>query len=556
MKGWLLIWEPTAQSSEPINVRRGARNFEFSRYQTFTFPAGRVTVFSSTQPIEHDDLSIWWVGRLNEGFDLRQRIPEGDFARLTVDRRKSEVEIICDQLGFRSFFYTNSNNRWIFSNSLEALCLCPEVDLIEDSRLVTGFLLSNMVTRVEPSSTPFEGIFRSKPGSRWTISDEGVVQENQYWTLENEVVSKIRPSIAAAADELHLLLIDAVRDRVPSNGKVSLAQSGGLDSSLVGAVAHTLGAGITGFTISYDKIHKEEDWKYSQIVTKKFGWKQERLLSDEIPFYRPQDWDLDLMRSSVISATANLAENMANHASIGLNGLSADNILAKGLPDLSEARTYPAFLAKSLRQGEIPPLGLRRRRSASPTFNPSNFPWINNETFQLNGGHEIYESLSNLTKISYHPTHNYLAMSLKRFNWTERFRERLNYEALDPFFDLRLLRFSLKLDPFVYFQGKDVQRKLAEKLLPAEVAHRKKTILGDVYSSVLRVSNPEIVDHWEPHQKLIPFVNRAAVPPLTTGNLPPLTLFHATKPFWLNSWYEGLDRFLEFKKKLMSESKN
>jgi hypothetical protein len=557
MRGWLMIWEPdeidrVTDPTKDMNCRRGARAYEFFEKYHSSSEFGRLRVYSNFKPAEYGAKVIWFDGRVNAGFSERSPEPEGDFTRLSIAENR-EIQVSSDQLGFKSFFYTKQHNCWIFSNSLEALCLCPEVGLLVDEKIIASFLVSNMVTRVDPCSTPFQGIFRSRPGSLWVLKN-GSMEERVVWSLNQERVQEKKPTLRIAAEQLHTQLASAIRDRLPSDGKIALAQSGGLDSSLVGAIAHGIGAEITGFTISYESIHKEDDWKYSEMVTKKFGWKQHRLISDQIPFYRPNDWDLDLMRSTVLSATANLADHMANHSAIGFNGLSADNILAKGLPNLHRVQTYPALLGKILKYREIPPIGIRKPKRVKPTFDSSKFPWINQEKFLDSDGDQSYETLMSLPLKQYHPTHNYLSMSLSRFNWTERFRERLSYEALDPFFDIRLVRFSLSLDPFTYFQRKEVQRVLAEKLLPKEVANRKKTILGDVYSSVLKVADPELVDQWKPHPSIESFVQRDVIPPLTKGNLDPMTLFHATKPFWLNSWYEGLDQFLKFKNKLTKES--
>lgn len=549
MRGWLLLWEPEelVRDESLVGVRRGNRRVRFEHVFEFSAFEGRAVLFSNfSADSDHDP--VFFAGRVNQGFSLRDRYPEGDFTRVWFDPGEG-IEILCDQLGFQSFFWTEQRGKRIFSNSLEALCMCPEVDLVPRADVVASFLISNMVTRPDALATPFEGIHRSRPGSRWVI-DGGGPRREVVWNLDAEHVSLRFPSVQEAAFELKSLLTDSIRDRLPMDGKTSLAQSGGLDSSLVGAIAHALGAEIKGFTISYDAIHQEEDWMYSKMVTEKFGWKQKRLVSDQIPFFRPEDWDLDLMRPSVLSATANLAEEMAGHSKVGLNGLSADNILAKGLPNWGRLSTFGTVLSRSLEHRGLPPLGIRKRSRQAVEFDSGVFPWIREDAFCEMNGLESFRSLADLPGKRYHPTHNYLAMSLERFNWTERFRERFDYQAFDPFFDIRLVRWSLSLDPFTYFYKKQTQRELARMLLPEAVANRKKTILGDVYSSVLKVTSPELVDRWELHPKLEGLVDRAQIPSLTQGNLSPMALFHATKPFWLNSWFVGLDRFLEFKNRV------
>ena len=552
MNCWLVTCITDGSLPKPTEGLQLAHHcFKFNRQDSWNF--ANVSIHSSEDISDASRSQLQLInGKFNCGFSPSDRYPEGDFSILSIDFKQQTIRAIIDQLGFQPVFISTFKNGFSISNSLEAICLLPETNLEIDDTQIAVFLFSNMVARNNRTKTPFKNVSRLSYGEELNISSK--IEPNQlpkvssYWKLENESSKIHYPRGESAIDELHSVLKQTVADRVQNSptGKVGIALSGGLDSTLIAAVASELGAKFTGFTLSHESIHPVDEWPYATLVSQKYNFPHVKVVADEIPFYIPKNWDIDLMRGSVISQAAYLADIMAEYSPIGINGLSADNILDAGLPRMWHPASWGRILEEVRVNKQLPRTGLKSLIVKKP-ITPEPVPtWVNPDFASEVNINELAYEFAKLRYKKYHPTHNFLGMSIEWFNWSERFRDRLDYEAFDPFFDLRMVRFSLGLDPFVHFHLKKLQRQLAARILPIEIAKRPKTILGDLYTSLLRVTSPELVDLWEAHPDLGKYIQRDLVPHIAGAKLPPRELFNASKAFWLNAWLVGLS---EFKKK-------
>ena len=558
MQPWLvrILWN--GESSTSIQSDHSC----FDHLTEFSWQFARIQLFTSV-PIQEQIVKGFQTqktkinqrlhiinGNFNDGFDLSDPYPEGSYSLLEIDCDLQKLRILTDQLGSFPIFSAKFSNGIVFSNSLQATYLVPEIDPEIDDEQVAVFLLSNMVTRIERTKTPFKNITRVDAAQEIVIRSQNV-ESSTYWKLENEHCQIQQLPTSSLVEHFENVLSSCIKDRVKHFGtnEFSLALSGGLDSTLIAALASLQGAKFKGFTLSHARIHSNDEWLLAKSVSDRYSFPHDRVLVDDVPYYNPLHWDIDMMRSCVIASSAHLNDTMALHSSCGLNGLSADNIIATGNPLWKSKASLKRALQDLFFHQKRAPLGLRKYLPQFLKHTNILQPvpvWIQPEfatAIQIDSKNQELEYLKHR---SYHPTHNLLALSLKRYDWTERYAERLNYQAFDPYFDIRMVRFSLSLDPFAHLSGKLLQRELAKKLLPAAIVQRPKTILGDTNTSTLRVASPELVDLWEAHPDLGKYIQRDLVPHIAGAKLPPRELFNASKAFWLNAWLVGLS---EFKKK-------
>jgi asparagine synthetase B (glutamine-hydrolysing) len=553
---WLVNISWLTSSADPTSKFSTPDLGSFNKI-TLLWSYAKVAIYSDTLPpksldqLQNPHTITFLSGQLNQGFSTEDNFPEGSFSLLKVNSQIETIRILTDHLGSHPVFICETPNGVSLSNSLQTIFLHSDTMPEIDEEQIGVFLLTNMVTRINRNQTPFKNIQRLDSAQELIIESPRFKAQT-YWRIEDEIVSIQRKPITELSEQFEYILTQCIEDRITQfpNKKASLALSGGLDSGLIAAIASNQDANLTAFTISHTSIHPNDEWTLAKSVSERYGFPHERIIADEIPYYQPSQWDIDLMRGSVISTSAVLAEQMSAHNQYGLNGLSGDNILAKGFPNLASLSSWQRIVYDLVHQHKRPLLGLKR-------FLPDNYMRLKNVAnnipnwIQPEFASEIKiesknQELENLKHRSYHPTHNLLALSLKRYDWTERYVERLNYQVFDPYFDIRMVRFSLSLDPFAHLSGKLLQRELAKKLLPEAIVKRPKTILGDTNTSTLRVASPELVDLWEAHPDLGKYIQRDLVPHIAGAKLPPRELFNASKAFWLNAWLVGLS---EFKKK-------
>src|SRR5206468_3355576 len=149
------------------------------------------------------------------------------------DLRNRTLFLSRDRVGARPLFYTVCGQRLLFASEIKALFANPEVSRELDPR---G--LDNIFTfwTTLPSRTPFKDVRALPPGHSLTWRN-GQVTVTEHWRPEFSHQEVACPSEDVWCDSLRTLLTDATRLRLRSDVPVGAYLSGGLDSSLIAALA-------------------------------------------------------------------------------------------------------------------------------------------------------------------------------------------------------------------------------------------------------------------------------------------------------------------------------
>lgn len=172
----------------------------------------------------------------------------GIFAFAIWDQRERRLVLCRDRLGVKPLFYTLQDGLLVFGSEIKALFqhpkITPQVD--EDS--------FREIFAVGPARTPGNGVFRGihevLPGNLAVFSADGF-RTSAYWTLEARPHSD---SYAQTVEKVSFLVRDAIRRQMISDVPVCSFLSGGLDSSIITAVASEFmeDHGATLNTFSFD----------------------------------------------------------------------------------------------------------------------------------------------------------------------------------------------------------------------------------------------------------------------------------------------------------------
>jgi len=149
----------------------------------------------------------------------------GMFAFAIWDGR--ELFLARDRLGEKPLYYARDGRRLLFASEIKALL----VELQPRPRLDDRFRV--LEAPLEPA-TLFEGILSLPPGHQLTFDGESL-KVSCYWRLPEGPLDT-RPE-GELVEQLRALLGDAVRLRLRSDVPIGLFLSGGLDSSLLAALA-------------------------------------------------------------------------------------------------------------------------------------------------------------------------------------------------------------------------------------------------------------------------------------------------------------------------------
>jgi asparagine synthase (glutamine-hydrolysing) len=194
----------------------------------------------------------------------------GQWAFAIWDSRRARLFVSRDRLGVRPLFYASRPDRFVFASEIKAVLCCPGV-----SRELDLKALDQIFTFWAPIAprTIFKHVSELPPGHSMTVDETGC-RTYAYWTPEFDQVSEngdtekdTEKDAARCADELLDLLVDATRLRLRSDVPVGAYLSGGLDSSVITAIATRLtGARLRTFSVSFDDPEFDEREHQDAVV--------------------------------------------------------------------------------------------------------------------------------------------------------------------------------------------------------------------------------------------------------------------------------------------------
>ena len=177
------------------------------------------------------------------GLDAFVRL-RGMFALIVIDRQAGEVLLARDRLGEKPLAYWSSGDALYIASEQSALVRAGIVPLKIDRAMLAPYLLHGYTP--EPRSL-IAGV-RKVPAAhivRIRLSD-GDLAEHRYW----DPVYAIGDAELTDA-ELTAAIEDAIVSTCTSDVPVGIALSGGLDSSMVAAIATRARTDLRAFTIGY-----------------------------------------------------------------------------------------------------------------------------------------------------------------------------------------------------------------------------------------------------------------------------------------------------------------
>ena len=195
----------------------------------------------------------------------------GFWALALYDSKKHALILSRDRIGKKPLYWTKVGSRVYFASEIKALLRIPE---IYKRRQVNEASASDWLVyerRDLDCSTCFDGI-HSLPSASWSTIDESFPNHTTiFWKVPEERLGEKDISVQEACRRLRQVCEDAVRIRLRCDVPLSVELSGGLDSSVVLALAAQVYPGeITTYTIRFpDEKYNEEP--FARSVAKRYG---------------------------------------------------------------------------------------------------------------------------------------------------------------------------------------------------------------------------------------------------------------------------------------------
>ncbi len=231
----------------------------------------------------------------------------GMFAFALVDFRKRCFFGARDRFGQKPFFYHLKGDDLSFASEIKALLSLPGVERRLNFRALDQFLFYRYVPH---PNTLFEGIHQLPPG-HFILRDGHGVTVQRYWTPplslpptsgadEKEQLSRLKENIE-----------DAVSCHMVSDVPIGIFLSGGIDSSLVSAIARAqAGQRLKSFSIGFPG-HRYDESAYATAVSQAIGTEHHAF-----------DFDPSLVKGRIEELIRHFDQPLADPAALPLSFLS------------------------------------------------------------------------------------------------------------------------------------------------------------------------------------------------------------------------------------------
>jgi asparagine synthase (glutamine-hydrolysing) len=187
------------------------------------------------------------------------RYLDGMFAIAVIDtRHHTKLTLVTDPLGIKSLYYywNNESKTLFFSSELPSLL---EFNVVPKKLWLQGIDSYLTTKSIFGEHTMFEDIYTLPPSSLMRVVLNDVPKINNYKTFV--LSDDPTKDISEASKKLKGYLSEEIKQLLDADVPVATINSGGLDSSLVTALANEHKSGIHSFNISYTG-----DWPFDEKI--------------------------------------------------------------------------------------------------------------------------------------------------------------------------------------------------------------------------------------------------------------------------------------------------
>ncbi len=253
----------------------------------------------------------------------------GAFAFAIYDVDRGELFLARDRAGEKPLFYRHAGGVLTFASELKALLADPAVPRSLDRDALEWYLAYGYVPG---EMCLLAGISKLPPGHALVYDIKADrLRQWAYWTLPAP-----NPDRAADVDdlcnELEALLDDSVRQQLVADVPIGILLSGGVDSSLITAVAaRNSSAPVRTFTATFPGHGQMDEGPYARQVADAFGTDHTELVIEpanlELLPVLAHQYDEPIADSSIIP-TFLVCDLIRTRATVALGGDGGDELFA------------------------------------------------------------------------------------------------------------------------------------------------------------------------------------------------------------------------------------
>jgi len=277
-------------------LHRGPDEQTVFYYENVTLVHTRLAVLDISgghQPMHYGPYTIIFNGEIYNHMELRDRLDDvfmtrsdtetlvhlyakysdkcldmidGMFAFAILDKKSNEIFFARDRTGKKPLYIYHQNNRLLFASELNVIKSILPLEIKKEN--ICHYLRLGSFYK---SSTPYENVFELQAGSYMRIDLNNIeINPQKWWDIFDFYSKPLNISFDNALEQVDSLLNLGVKRRLESSDlEVGTFLSGGIDSTLVTAIASSHKDKLRTFTVSFDGTYDEST--LARLVANKYN---------------------------------------------------------------------------------------------------------------------------------------------------------------------------------------------------------------------------------------------------------------------------------------------
>lgn len=270
----------------------------------------------------------------------------GFFAIAIYDNFEKKLTIARDRYGIKPIHFYQDQDRFVFASEMKSLLAYNIEKEIDELALFQYFQLNY----IPPHLSIFKNVKKIEEGSWLEIDENYNVSKGKYYEiggLEDWKIGRLDDlkierledikilgfddlGYVEAQKKLREILIDAVNVRMYSDVPLGAFLSGGIDSSVIVALASKVNANLHTFSIGYKDEPMFDETNYAELVANKYKTNHTsfKLSNDDLlgSLFEMLDYIDEPFADSSALAVFILSNQTKKHVTVALSGDGADEM--------------------------------------------------------------------------------------------------------------------------------------------------------------------------------------------------------------------------------------
>jgi len=251
----------------------------------------------------------------------------GIFAFAVWNKREQTLFLARDRIGVKPLFYALTKNGLVFASEIKALLKHPEVKPVLTDEGAAQIML------VGPARIVGDGVFRDirdLPAAHCATFSRKGIKVRRYWKL---TAAQHNENFTETANHVRELIFDSVKRQLVSDVPLCTFLSGGLDSSVISAIAAVEFAkrGERLHTFSIDYAHNRENFRASAFQP-----------DEDAPYVEKMAKFIGSEHTNVVLDTPALADALE------------DSTLARDLPGMADVDSSLWLFCREIKRAGFP----------------------------------------------------------------------------------------------------------------------------------------------------------------------------------------------------------